>query len=117
MRIFKSFKILILGSALITMIGCQKNRLPSNIAGNVNNGSTITPGHVEVIQATASDAVGVTKVEFYVNGVLTCTVVKPPYSCPWTVPSASGVAYQLQTKAYNAMNKIGLSPIVNVTSL
>ena len=39
------------------------------------------------ITATATDNVGVTRVEFSVNGSLQCTDTAAPYSCVWRVPN------------------------------
>jgi hypothetical protein len=58
------------------------------------------------LSASASDNVGVSRVEFYVNGTLNCTDTATPYSCSWRVPAKAGRTYRLQTRA--------LDPPVNV---
>jgi hypothetical protein len=45
--------------------------------------------------ATASDNAGVTPVEFYVNGRLTCADITGGYICAYKVPSVSGRRNQL----------------------
>jgi PKD repeat protein len=45
------------------------------------NGERFTRYTSFTATATASDNVGVTKVNFYLNGFLKCTVTTPPYSC------------------------------------
>ena len=80
------------------------------------NGSLVTKNKSVTIQAQASDDIGVTKVEFYVNGTLKCTDTSTPYSCNWTVPNTVGQIYQLQVKASDASGKVGSSAIVSVTS-
>lgn len=84
--------------------------ITSPAAGNVSRRTNVT------ISATAADNVGVTRVEFYVNGTLTCPAdTVTPYSCVWLVPAAGGnKQYQLQTKAYDAAGNVGVSGIVGV---
>jgi hypothetical protein len=60
--------------------------------------------------------VAVTRVEFYVNGVLKCTEREVPYECYWTVPSTLGATYSLQTKAYDAAGNVGVSAVIQVTA-
>lgn len=69
-----------------------------------------------LIGAVASDDVGVTSVQFYVNGRLMCTATAAPYQCAWKVPYGRGKTYTLQTKAYDAAGNFGLSNIRTVTS-
>ncbi len=78
-------------------------------------GSVLTRRWGININAVAADNVGVARVEFYVNGALKCTDTTSQYVCPWTVPNSKGT-YLLQTKAYDAANNMGLSPIVSVSS-
>ena len=68
------------------------------------------------IQATASDDVGVTRVEFYVTGALKCSAAATPYTCAWKVPGAANKSYQLQSVAYDAADNVGRSALVTVTS-
>ena len=79
------------------------------------NGAIVTSKTTVVIQASASDDIGVTKVEFYANGALKCTDTSAPYSCNWQAPKRSPKPVQLQVKAYDASGKVGNSAIVSVT--
>ncbi|MDO8435122.1 MAG: Ig-like domain-containing protein, partial [bacterium] len=79
------------------------------------NGSTVPRSTTVTIQATASDNVGVAKVEFYVSNVLKCTDVVAPYSCAWPVPARKGVSYTILGKAYDAANNTA-THTVTVTS-
>jgi hypothetical protein len=65
------------------------------------------------LSATASDNVGVVKVEFYVNGSLQCSDTASPYTCSWRVPAANK-SYVLQAKAYDAAGNVGTSPRITV---
>ena len=75
----------------------------------VNHSSTVT------IAARATDNRAVSKVEFYVNGVLKCTDTTSSYTCAWAVPSVKGVRYTLTAKAYDSSNNTA-SATVSVTS-
>jgi hypothetical protein len=77
------------------------------------NGATVS-GTVSVT-ATASDNVGVTKVEFYLDGVLQSTDTTSPYAWSWNTATASNATHSLTAKAYDAANNIGTSSAVSVT--
>lgn len=57
------------------------------------HGSTVS------IAATASDASGIDRVEFYVDKVLKCTDTTANYSCSWVVPSS--FSNTIEAKAYD----------------
>jgi hypothetical protein len=77
------------------------------------NGATVV-GTVS-INATASDNVGVTKVEFYVDGALKSTDMTSPYSYSWDSTSVANGSHALTAKAYDAALNVGTSTAVNVT--
>jgi len=77
------------------------------------NGSTVS-GTLNVT-ATAGDNVGVTKVEFYVDGALKSTDTSSPYLFSWNTTTVANGARALVTKAYDASGNIGTSPTVTVT--
>jgi hypothetical protein len=77
------------------------------------NGATVS-GTVSVT-ATASDNVGVTKVEFYLDGVLQSTDTTSPYAWSWNTTTATNATHSLTAKAYDAANNIGTSAAVSVT--
>jgi hypothetical protein len=75
----------------------------------VRGGSTVT------LQASASDAVSLSSVVFFVNGIEQCRDVTSSYSCAWTVPSKRGVQYTVEARAYD-INGNQASRTVRVTS-
>jgi hypothetical protein len=77
------------------------------------NGATVS-GTVSVT-ATASDNVGVTKVEFYLDGALQSTDTTSPYAWSWDTTTASNASHTLTAKAYDAALNVGTSAAVNVT--
>ena len=78
------------------------------------NGSTVS-GTVNVT-AAASDNVGVTRVELYVDAALFGTDATSPYSFAWvTTGYANGSVHTLVSKAYDAASNVGTSATVSVT--
>jgi hypothetical protein len=65
--------------------------------------------------ATASDNVGVTKVEFYVDGVLKGTDTTSPYSMTLDSTTLSNAAHSLTAKAYDAAGNVTTSTAVSFT--
>jgi hypothetical protein len=76
------------------------------------NGATVS-GTVSVT-ASATDNVGVSRVEFWLDGALQSTDTTSPYAWSWTVGAATGT-HTLQSKAFDAANNTGSSAIVSVT--
>ena len=65
------------------------------------NGSIVPKKGNVTITASASDNIGVARVEFFVKGTLLCTDVSFPYSCNWRVASPPNKVYQLQARAFD----------------
>jgi Bacterial Ig domain/Laminin G domain len=79
------------------------------------DGTSLPRGQALTIGATASDNVGVTKVEFRANGSLKCTDTQTPYTCPWTPWTASGTQNTLRATAYDAVGNSSAHSIVVYT--
>jgi hypothetical protein len=77
------------------------------------NGATVSG--TTSVTASASDNVGVTKVEFYLDNVLQSTSTAAPYSWNWNTTTAANGAHTLTSKAYDAAANIGTSAAVSVT--
>ena len=74
------------------------------------DGSAVARKSTVTIAATANDNVGVTYVEFYVNGTLKCT-------CAWKIPAgARNKIYHIDAKAYDTAGNIGNATTVTVTA-
>jgi len=67
------------------------------------------------VQASASDNVGVTKVEFYLDSALQSTSLSSPYTWSWNTASSTNGSHTLSTKAYDAAGNVGTSANVGVT--
>jgi hypothetical protein len=72
-------------------------------------------GGTVVIQADATDAGGIDRVEFYVDGALTCTDMAASYTCSWDTTTATDGSHNLQTKAYDPAGNMGTSTVVSVS--
>ncbi len=86
---------------------------PTTIITSPATGATLSGSNL--VTATATDNVGVTKVEFYVDGVLKATDTTSPYNFTWdTTAVANGSSHTLTTKAYDAASNVGTSSAVSV---
>ena len=77
-----------------------------------STGSALT-GTAQVT-ATASDNVGVTQAEFYVDNVLVATDSASPYSATWNTETATNESHTLSAKTYDAAGNVGTSASVTV---
>jgi hypothetical protein len=71
--------------------------------------------NTQAINATATDAVGVTKVELYIDGQLKGTDTSSPYSFSIDTKTLSNATHTIQTKAYDSAGNIGNSATITVT--
>ncbi len=61
------------------------------------------------MSVNAYDNVGITKVEFYVNGILVATETGAPYFYTWDTLSTAAGAYTLTAKAYDTAGNVSQS--------
>ena len=66
------------------------------------------------ISATASDSVGVAKVEIYADGVLLGTDTSAPYSVSWNSTTVADGSHSLTSKAYDTAGNVRTSTAVVV---
>ena len=81
----------------------------TNPANNATVSGTVS------LTANATDDVGVSKVEFYVNGSLQATDTSTPYLYSWDTSSLAAGSYTLMAKAYDSAGNVGQSSTVTVT--
>ena len=79
------------------------------------NNSIVQRNSWVTVSASASDNIGVKKVEFYVNNSLLATDSASPYNISWKVPNTKNIAYTLSARAYDAAGNTAVSS-VKVTS-
>jgi hypothetical protein len=77
------------------------------------SGATVS-GTVTV-SASASDNVGVSRVELFVDGSLAGSDTSSPYSFSWNTTTVANGGHSLQTRAYDAAGNVGSSSTVSVT--
>jgi hypothetical protein len=78
------------------------------------NGATVS--NSVTITATASDNVGVVKMELYIDGTLTTSNTNASsLSFSWNTNSVANGSHSLVVKAYDAANNVGTSATVTVT--
>ncbi len=82
-----------------------------SITSPANNTIVGTAGDTVTITANASDAVGIAKVEFYVDNTLVGESVYAPYSCSWV---ATGGSHTVFAKAYDAAGNVGTSSSITI---
>jgi serine protease len=98
-----------LSHAIVSHGGGGDTTPPTASASESGTSGTIT------LSATASDNVGVTKVEFYVDSVLKGTDTTSPYSMTLDSTTLSNASHSLVAKAYDAAGNVGSSSAVNFT--
>ncbi len=78
-------------------------------ANNATVSSTIS------VQATASDNVGVTEVQFLLDGSVIATDLASPYTWSWNTASSTNGSHTLSAKAYDAAGNVGTATNVGIT--
>ncbi len=94
--------------------GAADTTAPTTSVTTPANNATVS-GTINVT-ATASDNVGVTKMEIYIDGALkTSNTNLTSLTFSWNTTTATNGAHTITSKAYDAANNIGTSAAVNVT--
>ncbi|WP_434388897.1 S8 family serine peptidase [Melittangium boletus] len=93
--------------------GTTDTTAPSTTLTSPAGGATVSG--TTTLSASASDNVGVTKVEFYVGTSLVGSATAAPYSASWNTSALADGTYALTTKAYDAAGNVGTSSAVSVT--
>ena len=93
----------------------KDTKLPSVSITSPVSATTYTTAQTVSITASATDNVGVSKVEFYQNGVLRSTGIISPYSYAWTFTSANNGTHSWTAKAYDATGNTKTSTAVSLS--
>ena len=93
--------------------GGSDTTAPTTSITSPTAGSTVS-GTV-TITASASDNVGVSKVEIYVDGALRVTDTASPYTWSWNTTTFANSSHTIVSKAYDAAGNVGTSTSVSVT--
>lgn len=87
---------------------------PPTVTLTAPTGGQTLGGNI-LMNATATDNVGVIKVEFYKGSSLLGLDTTSPYSYLWDSTSSTNGSTALSAKAYDATGNVGTSPVVNMT--
>lgn len=104
----------IVGSTTLTVTAPPVDTPPTVTITNPSNGSTVS--NRVTIQATASDNIGVTKVEFYIDNTLRFTDTTAPYSFRWDTRKVPNGLHTIKAVAYDTAGNSG-SHQITVTVL
>ena len=91
----------------VTQSGSSDTVVPTVSAAETGSAGSIT------LSANASDNVGVTMVEFYIDGLLKATSNLSPYNVAFDSTTLANGAHSLVAKAYDAAGNIGTSSAVS----
>jgi hypothetical protein len=84
-----------------------------SITSPLNNSA---PADTVLIQVQATDNTGVTRVEFYIDGILVLTRVSAPWECKCPTKNLQALStHTIIVKAYDASGNVGTSPTVTIT--
>src|SRR4030043_1634155 len=104
-------------SSIVTLtvnIATADTTPPSVSITSPPSGTTYTTARTETIIASASDNVGVTKVEFYDGSILKGTDASAPYSYAWAFTGADNGTHNWTAKAYDAANNSSVSGAISL---
>jgi len=101
-----------------TVIATVNNTIPDSTAPTVSitiptNNESISG--TATVAAAASDDIGVSRVDFYLNGTLRASVNAAPYSFSWDTTAGTNGPAALYVKAYDTTGNIGISSSITVT--
>jgi subtilisin len=80
---------------------------PSVAITNPPSLTLVKQNTVVTLRASATDNVGVQRVEFYVDLVGKCVDTQAPFTCNWTVPRGRGLFYLIEAVAFDAAGNFG----------
>ena len=98
-------------SPLVSVV--LRDTAPPAVAIASPAGGTVVNGSV-AISASASDNVGVTKIEILVDGTLLATGTSAPFSATWNSAAAAAGTHVLTARAYDQANNAATSTAVSV---
>jgi hypothetical protein len=87
---------------------------PSVAISSPQDGSNVSA--VTSIVINASDNIAVTRVEIYVDGAKTATIMSAPYSWAWETRSYSNGTHAIKAKAFDSNQSVEVSESVNVNN-
>ncbi len=103
-------------AALSVTVNNADTTPPTARIGSPLSGATVS-GTAVAVSGTASDNVGVTKVELYADGALYASTTASAFSFSWNSTTKANGSHTLTVKAYDAANNTGSASVsVNVNN-
>jgi subtilisin family serine protease len=106
---------LLLYSGFISCGGTPGDTTAPTTSVTAPTGGSTVSGTAVTVSASASDNVGVTKVDFFAGTTLIGSDTTSPYSISWNSTGVANGTYSITSKAYDAANNVGTSAGVSVT--
>lgn len=103
-----------LGTSATVTLTVNNDLTPPTISLSSPASGQILSG-VTTLAATASDNVGVVRVEFWDGSILLATDTAAPWSYGWDTALAPNGGHSVSARAYDAAGNVGSSPSVSVT--
>jgi uncharacterized delta-60 repeat protein len=115
-KIFYLFLLFFFFSLIVSGYAQKDNTPPQVSIINPKNGQVVSD--TVKIQVKATDNVGVTKVEYYIDGKKVGENTKSPYEYNWDTTKYANGNHTIQVKAYDKAGNVGnASIIVNVQNI
>jgi hypothetical protein len=86
----------IMNSTILTV-----DQPPPPIISGISPASGATVSGTITVSTSVTDSIGITKVEFYLDGGLQTTAISSPYNWTWRTASASNTNHTILVKAYD----------------
>ncbi|MDO8617759.1 MAG: S8 family serine peptidase [Candidatus Uhrbacteria bacterium] len=90
-----------LGNSAVVTVTIKDTTSPTVAITSPLNNALVSKNTNLTISASASDNIGITKVEFYALDTLKCTDTTAPYGCVYKTPNGKNVVVPIQAKAYD----------------
>jgi subtilisin family serine protease len=97
-------------------LGSSGDTIPPTVSISSPATGAAVSGTIQV-QGTATDNVGVTNIQFYVDGQLVASTTTSPFSFSWNTTTSANASHTLTVKAYDAASNVGTASVsVNVNN-
>jgi len=107
------YSLVVSGAGVAAGAAVPDTQAPSVSLTAPADGATI--GGTVSVTAAAADNIGVSRVEFYLDGNLQSTVTTAPYTWSWNTGAVANGAHSATAKAYDAAGNNGTSAAITVT--
>jgi hypothetical protein len=103
-------------SALAVTVNNIADTTPPIIAITAPSAGATLSGPMVTLAVTATDNVGVVKVQYYCDGALIGTATSAPFSYKWNNKKVAAGTHSLQARASDAAGNVGISAAISVVT-